>query len=297
MKLSNVLVASSGRAKLVDFGLATIAETDDKFLTAAPNARSIDYVALERGTGVRKNDHRSDIYFAGCMFYHMLSGKAPLLETRDRLQRMNVSRFGEVKPINAIDPDLPVPIVSIVNHAMCLDPEARYQDPNEMLSDLKRAKLVLEKGEERAAAAASESGESDQPMAPSDMEGIGRTILVVESGIEMQNVLRGQLKKRGYKVLITNDPARAIQRFEDEIRVADCAIFSAQDLGDQAVAAFNRLGASEQTSSTPAILLVDSRHKGLIEAAQTAEHRVLLPMPLKIKELRAALSKLLSASS
>jgi serine/threonine-protein kinase len=98
-------------------------------------------------------------------------------------------------------------------------------------------------------------------------------------------------------VLITNDPARAIQRFEDEIRVADCAIFSAQDLGDQAVAAFNRLGASEQTSSTPAILLVDSRHKGLIEAAQTAEHRVLLPMPLKIKELRAALSKLLSASS
>jgi serine/threonine-protein kinase len=295
MKLSNVLVASSGKAKLVDFGLATIAEADDKLLIAAPNARSIDYVALERGTGVKKNDHRSDIYFAGCMFYHMLTGVAPLLETRDRLQRMNVSRFGEVKSISSIDADLPVPIVSVVNHAMCLDPQARYQEPSDMLADLKRTKLVLEKGEDRAEATSGQRESSDaEQIAPSDMEGLGRTILVVESSVEMQNVLREQLKKRGYKVLITNDPARAIQRFEDEIRVADCAVFSAQDLGDRAVAAFNRLGESDATSSTPAVLLVDSRHKDLMASARTDEHRVLLEMPLKIKELRAALAKLLA---
>ena len=46
----------------------------EEAIAAAPNPRSIDYAGLERITGVRKNDPRSDIYFAGCMLYHMLSG-------------------------------------------------------------------------------------------------------------------------------------------------------------------------------------------------------------------------------
>ena len=151
MKLSNVLITSTGRAKLVDFGLATISEVKEELMAAAPNARSIDYVALERGTNVSKNDPRSDIYFAGCMFYHMLTGKAPLVETRDRLIRMSVSRFHEVKPISKLEPDLPASITSVVNRAMCFAPADRYQEADQMLVDLKRTKLVLEKGEERAA--------------------------------------------------------------------------------------------------------------------------------------------------
>ena len=85
LKLTNVLVTSAGEAKLVDFGLAAL---DEKFADGADdemsNTRTIDYVGLERASGVRKDDSRSDIYFMGCMFYHMLTGQAPLTETRDR---------------------------------------------------------------------------------------------------------------------------------------------------------------------------------------------------------------------
>ena len=109
----------------------------------------------------------------------------------------------------------------------------------------------------------------------------------------MQNMLREQLKKRGYRVLITNDPKRAIERFENEIRTAHCAVFSAQDLGPRAVEAFNQMGQSEITHDIPAVLLVDKRQKELVEAAQTNEHHLLLPMPLKIKNLLHALIKLL----
>ena len=53
LKLNNVLVTSSGQAKLVDFGLAT---SDDSFGedrdNEMPNTRTIDYAALERATGV-----------------------------------------------------------------------------------------------------------------------------------------------------------------------------------------------------------------------------------------------------
>ncbi len=291
MKLSNVMVASSGKAKLVDFGLATMSETSEDKLLAAPNARSIDYVALERGTGVKKNDHRSDIYFAGCVFYHMLTGVAPLLETRDRLVRMNVTRFNEIKPPNEIVPDLPVPVVSVLNHAMCFRPENRYQEPEQLLADLKRVRFVMDKGE--TPGEESEGQGTDKPAVVEGSEGLGKTLLVVESNVDMQNLLREQLKARGYRVLITNDPKRAIERFENEIRTADCAVFSAQDLGPRAVEAFNQLGTTDITRDIPAVLLLDKRQKELVETVQTGAHRLLLPMPLKIKNLLQALAQLL----
>jgi serine/threonine-protein kinase len=293
MKLSNVLVTATGTAKLVDFGLATISEAKDELLSASPNARSIDYVALERGTGVKKNDHRSDIYFAGCIFYHMLTGVAPLTETRDRLLRMNISRFSDIKPITEVAPEVPLSVTAVVNKAMSFNPDNRYQQPDEFLADLQRAKYVVEKGED-AAAAAEELARLESSREKVEQEGRGWTVMFVESNHEMQNLIRDQLKKRGYRVLITADPARALQRFEDEIQTADCAVFSTQSLGARAVSAFNRLGEDEATSETPCILLVDKRRREWIESARTDKHRILLPMPLKVKDLRKALLKLLS---
>jgi len=89
MKLSNVLLASSGQAKLVDFGLATVSsnkDTDDK-----GGPRSIDYAGLERCTNVRRNDTRSDLYFVGCMLYQMVSGEPPLLDKTGNASRSEPS--------------------------------------------------------------------------------------------------------------------------------------------------------------------------------------------------------------
>ena len=59
--------------------------------------RSIDYAGLERTTGVRRNDKRSDIYFVGCMLYHLVSGEPPLSETRERIKRLSSQRYLEVQ--------------------------------------------------------------------------------------------------------------------------------------------------------------------------------------------------------
>jgi serine/threonine protein kinase len=67
IKLTNILISSTGEAKLVDFGLAYILARGAK--EEAKIDRTVDYAGLERATGVEPGDPRSDIYFLGCVFY------------------------------------------------------------------------------------------------------------------------------------------------------------------------------------------------------------------------------------
>jgi serine/threonine-protein kinase len=303
MKLSNVLISSHGRAKLVDFGLAAIsADMSEEAIAAAPNPRSIDYAGLERVTGVKKNDPRSDIYFTGCMLYHMLAGKPPLYETRDRIKRLSVGRYRDVKPLGQVVPDCPNYVVALVNKAMDLNVERRYQAPAQMLEDLERALKRVKSGDkgvyvsEESLQKAAEQEANDNDDTALEREGEDLTVMLVESSVSMQDTIRNALKKRGYRVLVFGDAKRALQRFEDHLEqepLANCVIFSAGDLGDEAVDAFNVFGQQETTAHIPAILLVKRANKEQIRRAQSNEHRILLPLGLKIKQLRAKLMQLL----
>lgn len=297
LKLSNVLVSSNGKAKLVDFGLAVLEQqkSDDPNATSA---RSIDYAGLERSTGVRRNDPRSDIYFAGCMLYHMISGQAPLFTTDDRAARLSVSRFRDVKPVLHVDPTIPIYVAQLIGKAMELEPTARYQKPGEMAADIRSALQRIERGDapelinNPSAAEITAARSLEDKLAE---EGQSRTVMLIESKAEIQDQLREQLKKRGYRVLVIGNPARALDRFKESNRSpADCVVFSALELGDSAIDAFNQFGSLEETRRLPAILLVDKKQKELIQRAQLARHRCLLQIPpLKVSDLRAMLLKLL----
>ena len=300
LKLSNVLVSSSGRARLVDFGLAAVGagNMSDEKLAEVANPRTIDYAALERATGVRKDDKRSDVYFTGCILYHMLTGQAPLHETKDRLQRLSITRFEEIVPVTKLDPSLPVPLAIVVNKAMELNPSRRYQSPAEMLSDLQLAKRriqqAIETGEdisvEKAGATVSEEMLAPKPDGDTSAEGHGKTILVVESDVGMQDLLRKQLKKHGYRVLVIGDPKRALARFQDQ-HVADCALFCANHIGDEALKKFNDFGSLDRTRRIAAILLLGEKQHSWQEKAQVSNHRSVLAMPVGMKAVRAVIKK------
>jgi serine/threonine-protein kinase len=307
LKMSNVLVSSAGRAKLVDFGLAA-AHMDEEKLADCPNARAIDYAALERGTGVRKDDLRSDIYFAGCLMYNMLTGKPPLYETKDRIQRLNMGRFREITPVTQLEPSTPLPVTLIVNKSMELDPTKRYQTALEMFREVQQIIQRLQtlgtaataapvshpsqtNGEEQEVV--QESPEPVDDIATGPLEGDNHSVMIVESKIEMQNLLRDRLKKRGYRVLITNDPERAIGRLVDSPDLVDCIIFCTTELGDQAVDGFNRLGEDSATKNVPAILFLHQRSKEWQEKALQNSRRVALVSP-KLGELRVALQRLIN---
>ncbi|HTN77390.1 MAG TPA: serine/threonine-protein kinase, partial [Pirellulaceae bacterium] len=290
LKMSNILVTSKAQAKLVDFGLAAANANMPDDDTDSPNARAIDYAALERHTGVKRDDPRSDIYFVGCIFYNMLTGIPPLYETRDRLMRLSVQRFHDVKPIADLEPTLPRLVAMVVNKAMEFQPDRRYRSQREMLADMEAVYQRLLNGDNGNDVAI----EPGAPIAKSPtLEGLSRTIMFIEANAGMQDLLREKLKQHGYRVLIVSDPDRGMARFTGQQHVADCVIFSALDLGPAAVDAFNRFGADDVTRDMPAILLLDQKQQRLAAEAQLAPHRVLVSMPLKVKELRQTLVKLL----
>ena len=305
LKLSNVLVSSRGRARLVDFGLAAVGagNMSDEKLAEVANPRTIDYAALERATGVRKDDKRSDIYFAGGILYHMLTGVAPLRETRDRLQRLSITRFEEIVPITKLDPTLPVPLAIVVNKSMELNPQRRYQTPAEMVDDLQMArKRIMQAAETGEDISVAKKGDADEEMLRpksddnSSGEGHGKTILVVESDVGMQDVLRKQLKKHGYRVLVIGDPQRAIARFQDQ-HVADCVLFCSNHIGDSALKSFNEFGSLERTRRIASILLLGEKQHSWQGKAQTSTHRDVLAMPVGMKALRSAIKRCVAKSN
>jgi serine/threonine-protein kinase len=121
-----------------------------------------------------------------------------------------------------------------------------------------------------------------------------QTVLVVESNPKWQDVFRQGFKRVNYKVLLTADPTRAVARLRQDNASANCIVFCAQGLGEAALSAFNDLAADNRTASVPALLLLEESQKDWKEQAMSAEHRVILVMPITMKQLREALASLLS---
>ena len=291
LKMSNVIVSSEGQAKLVDFGLAGlgVSETD---AGDGANPRTIDYAGLERATNVRKDDTRSDIFFVGSIFYQMLCGSPALAETRDRTQRLSKTRYQDIKPITEVAADLPLAVVRVVNKALEFDPDKRYQTPGEMLADLQ---IAMKRVKDHEKGIAPEETDA-KPQEGHDAQGEPRKLMVVESDLKMQDLFRDMFKKRGYRVLVTSNPDRLFQRLYENNKAADIVFMSSGHLGQGAVEAFNRLGKEVATKSLPAILLLGDKQGPWRKHAQVNAHRCVLQMPVKSRDLRAAILKSLKAA-
>jgi serine/threonine-protein kinase len=233
---------------------------------------------------VRRDDTRSDIFFAGCIFYQLLSGRPPLAETMDRTQRLSKGRYENILPLRDVMPSVPPPLAVVVNRAIEFDPERRFQTPADMLTDLKLALKRCRSSEghdERGPQLASQEGMNEN--------GEPRRLMVVESDGKMQDKFRQLFKKHGYRVLVATDPHRALQRFFDDHHAADILLFSTAAVGRPALEIFNRFAHEPITRELPAVLLLAESHHAWETDAELAEHRAVVKMPTKPRPLLDAL--------
>ena len=287
LKQTNVMITCQGTAKLADFAFATVSpesEFQDPLMRQV--SRTLDYAGLERMTKVPRGDPRSDIYFAGCIFYHLLAGEPPLSDTTDRAERINPLRYQEVTPLYCLMPDLPTPLTSLIDKAMALDPERRYQSVSELLRDIVRVKKQLDRN----------PGDSGTfSLLSQKAMTVEQSIMLVENDQKMQEIFRSSLKKIGFRVLITGEPQRARDLLRDNHKMADCILINSASLGEDGLKLFNQLQEMGSGSdAVPVVLLLGKSQTAWNARAITDERRITVQMPVTMKTLTVILTKLLS---
>ncbi len=318
IKPTNILIANTGVAKLVDFGLATI-EGDD--VKGMHSQRTVDYSALERTCGSPKGDPRSDVYFLGCVFYNMLTGQIALSdsESKDPLKKMLKRSFGVIKPIGEHVHAPDEKLSRIIERMMKIDLHARYQSMDAVVADLKAYRDSILGGG---------SNDPDQPaegsleealaldpsifLAPADDPDLNpapsatataakpvvlKNILCVEAQDEIQDALRKTLSKMGYRVMIVRDPERAAERYEES--PPDALLFDVDGLGPDSLGSLALMHAKAEEEGLPfrTLVLLGPRQEGLKAKLPSADQMIVLTKPVKLRQVQDAVAQLLPLPS
>jgi CheY-like chemotaxis protein len=276
MKLTNVLISSQGVAKLVDLGLAGIFIRKGLELEAGEKMdRTVDYAGLEKRTAVKSGDVRSDIYFLGCVLYEMLTGRSPLVMTKDPRVRMSPHRFDAVTPMRRDEVTGPPSIFQLVERMMSLEPRLRYQTPSQLLDAVREVRREIESGV---------PGASFKPAA--------RSVFVVEKDQRLQDAMREGFKEKGFRVYVAADPARAVDRFG--LQPYDALVLDAGTTGEDGRFTFESImrDAERRQLTCAGILILSEEQAGW--ARDVPEHPKVITMvrPLTLKQLQRKLESL-----
>ncbi len=137
IKPANVMLTSTGRIKVMDFGIArAVADTSATMTQTAAVIGTAQYLSPEQARG-ETVDARSDIYSAGCLLYELLVGNPPFRGDSPVSVAYQHVRETPVPP-SRLDPLVTADMDAIVLKALAKDAGHRYQTASEMRDDINR---------------------------------------------------------------------------------------------------------------------------------------------------------------
>ncbi len=165
IKPHNLMVTGDAKIKILDFGLATLADplqkptavdhsstNDGAIASGNSGSQSLpekqhhltsagtmmgtpDYISPEQAGDARSVDIRSDIYSLGCTLYFLLTGRPPFDEG-SVMDRVKAHAERNPAPIESIRANVPAELADVIQKMMAKEPNDRFQTPVEIADAL-----------------------------------------------------------------------------------------------------------------------------------------------------------------
>ena len=151
VKPSNVMIASHGAVKLLDFGLAasstvsgedTVGGQEVELTRPGTMLGSPHYISPEQARGERANA-RSDLYSTGAMLYEMVAGQPPFESGASGGAYAIIAAHLHQAPRSPSDvnPEVPAALARIILKALAKSPSERFSSAEEFLAALDTIRL------------------------------------------------------------------------------------------------------------------------------------------------------------
>jgi serine/threonine protein kinase len=137
LKPGNIHITPGGDAKIMDFGLVRLG--DSNMTRTGMVMGSPAYMAPEHLMG-QKADARTDVFALGAVYYELFAGSRAFPGKNITQVMMAVVRNQRI-PLAEAAPDLPRPLLHIVERSLCAKPAERYQTAGELYAALEVAQI------------------------------------------------------------------------------------------------------------------------------------------------------------
>ncbi len=137
IKPANLLLAKNGQIKILDLGLASMADdsTVHEGITSSGQVLGTpDYMAPEQWEDTHSAEARTDLYALGCTLFYLLAGRAPFAtdEFKSVLRKMSAHVNSPIPDLSAMRADVPDGVCAIYLRLMAKRPEERFASAGDL---------------------------------------------------------------------------------------------------------------------------------------------------------------------